>query len=202
MMGQAPGCFGSPVARSLGRPVCENCTFAVACDAEAMSVAEKLREELDVSDVLDAITHAIDSRGARVASRPRASKPVVAHESPSVSDKPKKQSPKPAVDGKLAELPKKAAELVQSLARAGIEAEDICAMCRGDRDVSVPRPFVTVAITALRNGAMSRRDLSDTFTRELGWGRSTSDSHVSIIQSALIHYGAAEKTPKGIRIIA
>jgi len=185
----APACFGAPSIYSFTSQVCGACKHNTACAEEARVVLERIRDRVNVSDLLK--LH--DKAGTPHQARPNATQAAVAKVERTAPVEPVTVDISPDEKAICERLNIKPAALAQNLCRKGMIA-------RMRADFSARRnPFsddrqkwLRVASDCLLKG-YSRQSLKQSFEAELGWSGQTASSHVSIVTPVFIAFGFAKE---------
>ena len=200
---KAPGCYGAASIHNPDNEVCQGCAYLVACGDESRATLNRLRERMNVSDLLTRLDRkplmAVAKPTvpvARVApvqaapAMPAAVSPVApARVTPMIVSK-VELSTEEVVN--LANLPVKPRELAERLLRSGRVVSIQRDVQAGRNPFATAKPeFLRVAFDALLAGGCSRSALKQRFQDQLGWSEGTASSHVGIVTALLPWLGVA-----------
>lgn len=197
-----PGCFAAASVFAHDSEICKKCQVFEDCSAESFKTLEAIKSLVNVSDLMKrhdaakrAARHCVTGNAETPAEASNAAAPQIDRPVTRVT-KVERVSYAVPVEHELviAKLPVKPQKQARSLCAEGLIDKIKEGLQEGRNALSESKPrFLSVAVDRLLAGGFSKRDLRESFERELGWGESTASSHVSITLPIFVGFGIAQE---------
>lgn len=209
---KAPGCYGAASVHNPQDEVCQRCEFSQHCGNESRATLDRLKERINVTDLLRRYIKKPAAAPESPAPAPAASAPVQAARAVPVARSPVvpvRVTPLarvvaaevPDEDKLLGSLPVKPREIAQRLLRAGrVDAikNDVQA---GRNPFAQSKPdFLRVAFDRLLAGGCSRSALKQCFQDQLDWSDGTAGSHAGITTSLFLWLGIVRENGSTLEV--
>lgn len=191
---QAPACFGAPSCYASDSKICQACNAYSTCGNEVTETLVRIKNVINVDDLLHKHTQALDK--ARATRRAKERTEEVKHEDELV--KPARPMPstverKSKVEKITYEIDEETNALIGTLpVKAQPFAVQLCKTGMVDRikkdikdglnplEKTGPK-FLCFALTALLNGGFTKAELRTQYIAEFSWTENTAASHVSLV---------------------
>ena len=191
----APACFGAASVFAHDSLVCRSCHAFDNCSASSYQTLQRIRDTINVSDLLKRHDHARGRSGRH---------PVIDSTLPlrpsngSLQNAPVEREtriefmtfqPSKNDQAIIESLPVKPAQLAESFCKRGIieRMRNDLPVGRNPFDDMKP-PFMRVVCDLLLAGGFTKIELREAFQKRMEWTESTSRSHVSIVISVLLAF--------------
>jgi hypothetical protein len=179
-----PGCFGSPVIRSLAHPLCQNCTFENGCHAKSEIVRADLLLELRVSEMPEILK--VAKRKAQPVAVP-ITVPIFASGD---GEKVKVLISQIAV----AKPSDRVTAVLQEMNLNGITRENLSDVMSGRRKPETIKPlWLGHAIQAFgSSNEIMKIQMRKHIVQEMKWGDGEASSHVPVAMAIMIQAGLVQ----------
>lgn len=198
---KAPGCFGAASVYSMDSAVCQSCVAFAACGEASLQTLQRIRETVDVRDIL--ARHTAARQAAALKKRPAKPAPVdpsplpVAQPAP-IAKPVERKTPVARVEFPVSEEDQ---TVIAMLTNVKVR-EQALTLCKGNKinecRAKLPQgvnPFaqsgpswLRVACDMLLKGGFTKGSLKQELIERLGWAEASAKPHVTIAAAIFLAF--------------